>query len=123
MIFRQKFFISYTCSWIILLIIGISVNNIEILNNSIILRFLILSISFIAVLWFLYKQLPEINIKSVTSTKSALMIIGFEVGYTILRGMIPEEVLPQTPIIGLVLRYLYYLIIFSILFKNITGDE
>lgn len=123
MIMWQKFLISYTCSWLFLITISISVNNIEIINNSTILRFLIQFISIIAVFWFLYKQIPEINIKSVSRRKSALMIIGFEVGYIVLRGMIPDEVLPHTQIIGLVLRYLYYLIIFSILIKNIKGDE
>ncbi len=120
--FRHKFFITYTCSWVILIIVGISLNKIEILKNSVILKLLILSFSVALVLWFLNKQIPNMNTKHVPKAKIVLIIIAFEIGYVILRGLIPDEIIPHTKIMGLFLRYLYSLIIISILLKD-TKDN
>jgi hypothetical protein len=120
---RRKFFIAYTCSWVILIIIGISLNNINIIKNFIILKFLIFSIAIATLSWFLYKQIPKINNINVPREKIALIIFAFEAGYMFLRGMIPDEALPHTQIMGLLLRYLYSLIILSILFKATKADD
>lgn len=113
-----KFFISYTFCWVIFLTIGISLNKIESLNNALIIKLIILSTTIAAISIFLFKQLPKINITKVTKTKLIVIILGFEIGYIILRGLIPDQVLPHTLIIGSSLRYLYTLIILSILIKT-----
>lgn len=113
-----RFFISYTCSWIIFIVIGLGLDKIEIISNSILLKLLILMITIFVLSKFLFKQLPKISLDNVSKSKFIGIIIAFEVGYMILRGLIPDQVLPHTQVIGFILRYLYSLIILSILFKT-----
>lgn len=120
--FRHKFFLEYTCSWIVLIIVSISLDKIEILKNSIILKLIILSLFIAIILWLLNKQMPKINTKQIPKVKIVLIIIVFEVIYAILRGMIPDEIIPHTKITELLLRYLYSLIVISILLKTTKDD-
>lgn len=113
-----RFFISYTCSWIIFIIVGMGLDKIELISNSILLKILILMITIFAISKFLFKQLPKLNMDKIPKLKLILFIFAFELGYIILRGLIPDEILPHTQVIGFILRYLYSLIIISILFKT-----
>lgn len=120
--FRHKFFLEYTCSWIVLIIVSISLDKIEILKNSIILKLIILSLFIAIILWLLNKQMPKINTKQIPKVKIVLIIIVFEVIYAILRGMIPDEIIPHTKIMELLLRYLYSLLVIFILLKTTKDD-
>lgn len=113
-----RFFISYTCSWVIFILIGMGLDQMELLNNSIFLKILILMITIFVLSKFLFKQLPKTSLNNVSKSKFICIIIAFEVGYIILRGLIPDQVLPHTQVIGFILRYLYSLIILSIWFKT-----
>ncbi len=113
-----RFFISYTSSWIVFILIGLGLNKIEIISNSILIKLSILMITIFVLSKFLFKQLPKTNIDNVSKSKFIFIIIAFEVGYIILRGLIPDQVLPHTLVIGFILRYLYSVIILSILFKT-----
>lgn len=121
--FRHKFFIPYTLSWIIILIIAIGIDYIEPIKNSVILTFLALIVTLAVVLRFLIKRMPKLNKKTIPRGKVVLIVVGFEVGYFLLRGMIPDQVLPYTKITGFVLRYVYFLIILSILFRTIEQKD
>lgn len=120
--FRHKFFLEYTCSWIVLIIVSISLDKIEILKNSIILKLIILSLFIAIILWLLNKQMPKINTKQIPKVKIVLIIIVFEVIYAILRGTIPDEIIPHTKIMELLLRYLYSLLVIFILLKTTKDD-
>lgn len=116
------FFIVYTCSWIILIIVVISLDKIKFLESSIILRLLIISLSIAILVWILNKKMPKINAINLPRGKIALIIIAFEAFYIVLRGMIPDEVIPNNKIIGLFLRYIYSLIVINILLKAAKDD-
>lgn len=85
-------------------------------------QLIILSLFIAIILWLLNKQMPKINTKQIPKVKIVLIIIVFEVIYAILRGMIPDEIIPHTKITELLLRYLYSLIVISILLKTTKDD-
>lgn len=86
-----KFFISYTSSWIVIILIGLGLNKIEIISNSILIKLSILMITIFVLSKFLFKQLPKTNLDNVSKSKFIFIIIAFEVGYIILRGLIPDQ--------------------------------
>lgn len=112
---KINFFIFYKFSWVILILVGTSINKIEILNDSTIVKIMIMLATTVCLLWVLYRQLPKQEHKNSKKSKIVVCIIAIEVLYAMFRGLIPEEIIPNSLFIHISLRYVYSLVILLIL--------
>ena len=114
----KRFIWIYSLVWVITGILLVASDSIDWLKDSVIFRYLVIPAIVIAMAYYSVKQIPAINDVRPGRAKTALIIIGSSLAYTLLRGMIPDGFLPDSILVELLLKYLYSIALLHIIVRS-----
>jgi hypothetical protein len=114
----KRFIWIYSLVWVITGILLVAADSIDWLKDSLIFRYLVIPAVVIAMAYYSVKQIPAINDVRPGRAKTALIIIGSSLSYTLLRGMIPDGFLPDSILVELLFKYLYSIALLHIIVRS-----
>lgn len=118
----KRFFFIYTLVWVMTGILLIAVDKVDWIRDSILMRYILIPSVIAALAVYAVKQLPEISDVRVKRSRIAAIVIGSSVVYTLLRGMVPDGVLPDSVLVELFLKYLYSLALLYVIFRTYASE-
>jgi hypothetical protein len=118
----KRFIFIYSLVWVITGILLIAADSIDWLKGSPVFRYLAIPAIVIAMAYYAVKQIPAINDVKAGRAKTAIIVIGSSLAYTLLRGMIPDGFLPDSILVELLLKYLYSLALLYIIVKSNVSE-
>lgn len=105
----KRFFWIYSLVWAITGILLNAVDTVDWIRDSIVIRYILIPSVIIALAFYAVRQIPDISDVKAKRSRIAALVIGSSVVYTLLRGMIPDGILPDSVLVELFLKYLYSL--------------
>jgi hypothetical protein len=113
----KRFIWIYSLVWVFTGILLVAADTVDWLKDSLVLRYLAIPAIVIAMAFYVVKQIPGVNDVKVSRPKITIFIIGSSVVFTLIRGMVPDGILPDSILVELFIKYLYSLALLHIILK------